>query len=237
MASLNDWTKKFGHSVLQNLVSYLLTHNTATQSFTVDSNANDVETDNAGLVFISGIPYVTAADTAYDISGESPYADWAVSTSYTTMGTASEVTVDGRHFACISAHTSSSTSSGSASDKPLYGSNWRTYWRELDFWAEKAVGDTLTSGEVAYYLACCLYDWTLRLFKAYQYGGVFGTAHASATVCIPAYDATRYCPIGLLKITSAGGGFIVGTTSTAGVSVFSDIIGPVLPDPICLDKN
>jgi hypothetical protein len=66
MASLNDWTKKFGHSVLQNLVSYLLTHNTATQSFTVDSNANDVETDNAGLVFISGIPYVTAADTAYD---------------------------------------------------------------------------------------------------------------------------------------------------------------------------
>ena len=236
MASLNNWTRKFGHSNLQNLVSYLLTHNTATQSFTVDGNANDVETDNAGLVFINGTPYVTSADSAYDISGEAAYADWTVSTSYTTMGTASEVTVDGRHFACILAHTSSSVATASG-DKPLYGVNWRTYWRELDFFAVQAVGDTLTNGEVAYYLACCLYDGTLRLFKAYQYGGVVNEANAAATVCIPAYDPTRYCPVGLLKITSGGGGYVCGTTSTAGISVFTDLIGPVLPDPLCLDKN
>lgn len=241
MASRNDWEGRFNHKTMQEIMAYLLTYNCESQVFAVDgSHAENVQTTGTKMVMLNGTPTYLAADAEYDISAEAAYADWAVSTSYTTGGTASEVVQDGRHFVCILAHTSygylhtHASYVEASSNQPLHGALWRTYWRELDVWAQDAAGDSLLDTYVGWYLACALADGTLRLFKAYDStASTYGTA---TPVRIPCYDPTRYVAVGLLKITCSTT-FVLGTTSTATVSVFYQLIGPVLPDANLIDKN
>lgn len=241
MANRNDWTKKFAHVGVQDVIAYLLTQNMATQTFAIDANSENVQTSGGAVAFLNGT-FIAAlsADAECDISAEAPYSDWAVSTSYTTTGTASEVVnSEGRHFVCIAAHTSyayAHTTTASYkqvdSDEPGFGSNWRTYWRELDVWAEQGVGNSIAQDCIGYYLACALSTGVLRLFKAYS-----GTATASTAIVIPAYDPTRYIPVGLLRVAPTSGAHVLGTTSLTTVGTFYQLTGPVFPGPTVVDKN
>lgn len=238
MATRNDWEGRFNHKAMREVMSYLLTQNMESQTFAIDGTAQDVQSTGTKGVIINGTPLVLAADGAYDISAELPYADWAVSTAYTTAGILSEVVQDGRHFVCILAHTSyaydhtSSSCVMASSNQPLHGATWQTYWRELDVWAEAGVGNSIAQDMVGYYLCCALADGTLRLFKAYN-----GTATATTTIVIPAFDPTRYVAIGLLKVSPTSGAHILGTTVLTTVGVFTDLTGPVFPDVTTSDKN
>jgi len=242
----NDLEKRFNHKVMQELMSYLLSCNCESQTVAVDgANAENIQTTGGKAAFINGIAYVLAADAELDISAQPAYADWAVSTSYVTGlvgGTSvSEVVVDGRHFVCISAHTSyaylhtSSSYVEADSNEPLHGATWRTYWRELDVWAIDGTGSSVgTASYIGWYLVCAMADGQLKVFEAFdRTASTYGT---STPIRIPAFDPTRYVAVGLMKITSAGT-YVCGTTSTAGIVTFYQILGPIFPDLNTIDKN
>jgi len=225
MAISNDWLKKFTAKSMQNVMAYLLTQNLVSQTFAIDGvNAENVQTTGTGLALLNGA-YIASLpeDAEYDIATELPYAAWAASTAYTTGGAVSEVVnKESQHFVCIEAHTSA------AADEPGFGANWRTYWKRLDKWAEAAVGDVVTDGTTKYFLCCALADGTLRLFKAYD---------ADLALEIPAYDSERYIPIGLLIVAASGADATIGTTALTSIGTFVDLLGPVFPAAVKLDRN
>lgn len=226
---VNEWEKTFNYAGSAKLAAYLMTFNSGSQTCAVDANANDIQTTGGGLFTLNGHPRaVMAADAAYDISAELPYAAWATATAYlATAGAATsktEVTKeesDGTvHYACILAHTSS------AATEPGVGASWSTYWRKMDRFAVAAVGDIVAAGDTKYYLICADVGGFMKLFKAYD---------SDNALQIPCYDPTRYVAIGILVANHASGAadFVIGTTLQSADShsaTYIDIVGPVFPD-------
>ena len=237
MASLNDWTRRFGHKSMQNLIQYLLTQNCESQAVVAAGAETEIDDTGTKAVILNGEVIALPVDTDYEAATDVAYAAWAISTSYTTGGLLSEVVVDGRHFVCTVAHTSSAVATA-AGNKPLYGATWRDYWRELDAWAEDAKGDVVPIGsgtaQTRYYLVCAIAAGNLRAFKAYS-----GTGAAS--LVIPPYDPTRWVPVALIKVINAhtatwtfGTGNWNATSLTATVQ---QLTGPVFPGASVVDKN
>lgn len=234
MALTNKLVSIFSYEAMQRVMAYLLSYNMATQALAIDgSAAEDIQTTGGADAILNGqVIKALAADAVYDISVELPYAAWAASTAYTIGGLLSEVTVDGRHFACILAHTSSATSSGALSNKPLYGDLWRTNWKELSRWALAGVGNSIAQDMVGWYLVCAMADGVLRVFKAYD-----GTATAATTPKIPVFDPERYIPIGMIRVAPTSGAHVLGTTALTTVGTYAQLVGPVFPDYDFLKKQ
>jgi hypothetical protein len=221
MGLQNDLCKRYSHDAMQDLMAYLLSYNMESQAFAIDgTNSENVQTTGTKACILNGLPIqALTVDAELDISGQSLYPAWATATEYTTgVCTTSEVVQDGRHFVCISAHTSA------AASKPLHGADWRTYWKELKRWAVTGVGNSIAESMTGYYLACVDSAGTLAMFKAYD-----GTATASTTLKIPVFDPERYVPVGILKVSPTSGAHVLGTTSLTTVGTFSQLVGPVFP--------
>jgi hypothetical protein len=229
MAIEHAWVKEFSYNKMRQLMKYLLTENQLTQVLDIDATAQDIQTTGTNPAVINGVSIpVLAADAAYDVSAELPYAPWAAGNSYTAGGILSEVSNrDGTHFVCILANTSA------VADEPGYGANWRTYWKQLDAWAVQAVGNSIPQDTQGHYLVCALADGTLRAFIAYN------TAAPAATVTlrIPPYDPERYVVVGYVSVVPTSGAHVFGTTVLTTVGTFTQIIGHCFPDPSLLDHN
>jgi hypothetical protein len=226
MAQINAWQKMFSYQGMQMLTGYLLSQNMATQALAIDANAQDCQTTGGASCTINGqlITSLTG-DAAYDISAELPYSAWAVSTAYTPAGIASEVYMpDGKHYACILAHTSSLL------DKPGVGANWQTYWRPLEHWAVQGAGVSVAQDKQGHYLVCALADGTLRAFKAF----IDAEVGATTPIRIPPYDPTRYVAVGYISVVPTSGSHIFGTTALTTVGTFTQLTGLVLPDPLMI---
>jgi hypothetical protein len=215
---------------MQNLMSYLLTQNCASQVIAADVATNDIQSTGTKSAIINGIPYVLAVDDAFDISAEAAYSLWATGQSYTTNSEVYHVDPDGetRHYVCILAHTSA------AADEIEVGANWETYWRLLPVWATTGDLDSVADGATKYYLVCALSDGTLRIFKAYN--------ATTLAVEIPAYDPTRYVAVALLKYANSTGDTaadVIGaaTCDWGTYGSFYQLTGFVIPDVSLLDKN
>lgn len=244
MASRNEWESRFNHKAMQELVAYMLTFNMESQVVVAAGAETEIDDTGTKAVMLNGEIIALPADADYEAGTDVAYAAWAAATAYTTGGLLSEVVVEGRHFACILAHTSyayaytSTSAVYASSDEPLHGANWRTYWRELDVWAEDAKGDVIPIGSVTsqtrYYLVCAIAAGNLRAFKAYS-----GTG--AATLVIPAYDPTRWVPVALIKVINAhtatwtlGSGNWNASSLTATVQ---QLTGPIFPGVSVIDKN
>jgi hypothetical protein len=225
MAISNDWLKLFYSIPMHQLLKYMLSQNCESQVLAIDANAENIQTTGTKMAIINGTPVQLAADAEYDISAEAAYAAWATSQSYTLN---TEVTdEDGKHYVCISAHTSG------ASTKPTSGADWQTKWKRLDKFAVDAKGNVVAQDKQAWYLVCALNDGTLRAFLAYTPG----TEAATTDIVIPAYDPERYVPVGLLAVKPTSGSHTLGTTVLTTVGTFFQLCGPVLPDANKLDLN
>ena len=223
MAVLHKWAKKFSYKAMRDLVKYaVLTQNLATQALAIDATAQDIQTTGGAACWINGVSIPSlAADAAYDISAELPYAVWATATSYTVAGALSEVVGrSGAHYVCILAHTSA------AADEPEIGANWETYWKLLDVWPVAAVGNSIAQDKQAHYLVCALADGTLRAFIAYD----TASPGATSALVIPPYDPERYVAVGYISVVPTSGAHVFGTTVLTTVGTFVQFIGPVLPD-------
>jgi len=244
MAIRNAWEGRFAHKSMQEIMSYLLTQNMESQAVVAAGAETEIDDTGTKAVMINGEIIALPVDNDYESGTDVCYADWAASTAYSVAGLVSEVVQDGRHFVCILAHTSYAYDYTSAScviassNQPLHGATWQTYWRELDVWAEDMKGDVIpignVTGQTRYYLICACASGNLRGFKAYS-----GTG--TATLQIPAYDPTRWCPVALIKIVSADAGtMVIGTDNwnEAGVTTtVQQLTGPVFPDVLTSDKN
>jgi hypothetical protein len=107
---------------------------------------------------------------------------------------------------------------------------WKTYWVRSTQTAEAASGDIIPSLSSRYYLCLATSDGVLTLVKA---GDV--ALDADVKLVIPNFEPEMFVAIGTLLINSAG--FTLGTTSTAGVSTFAQLIGPVFPTDVGIDQN
>jgi hypothetical protein len=239
MATLNNFQKAFNDISMREFAGYFLTRNMASQVLAIDANANDIQDTGTAAAMLNGKVIMNlTADAALDISNEAPYAAWAASTAYTLGGILSEVThadTEGitQHLVCISAHTSSAAGAGAALNEPYVGGDWKTYWRELRVWAVDATADSVANGTTKYFLVCALEGGVLRVFKAYH--------PTTLELRIPAFDPTRYIPIGFITWPNASGGALVlGTDNLAtlnAVALYTDLIGPVFPDQSLINKN
>lgn len=237
MALQNDWEKIFSHRATQNLVSYLLTQNCSSQVVVAAGAETEIDDTGTAIAIINGTPVVLPVDTDCELNADRAYAAWATSTGYTTDGLVSEVTVDGRHFVCILAHTSSAVATA-AGDKPLIGINWKTYWRELDAFAIDAYQEDIPDGSVTpqtrYYLVCAIAAGNIRVFKAYS-----GTG--ASTLVIPAYDPTRWVALAIVKVVWVGASvFDVGVdnwNAAGATTTVWQLTGPVFPGQSVIDKN
>lgn len=219
---------KFSHKAAITLAEFAMTQNVETQAFAVDGvNAENVQTTGTGQAILKGHPITVAEDAELDISGDLQLTTWLTATAYTTVDLRFTTDANGHKqwYKCILNHTSS------AADKPGFGANWRTYWIESTNRAEQASGDVVASGDSMYYLALVNSAGTLTLVKASD----SGVLDANIELKIPQFDPEVFVAIGTLLIDSAG--FTLGTTSTAGVSTFAQILGPVFPHPDYLDRN
>ena len=229
MADLNKWVKSFSYNGMRQFASYLMTQNLATQALAIDATAQDIQTTGGAAAILNGVNIAAlAADAAYDVSAELPYAAWVTATAYTTGGILSEVVArSGQHYVCILAHTSA------AADEPEVGANWRTYWKKLDNWAVAAVGNSVAQDKQAHYLVCALADGILRAFIAYT----IGTEATTTALVIPPYDPERYIAVGYISVVPTSGAHVFGTTVLTTVGTFTQLVGPVFPDRDLVDRN
>ena len=232
LGNSNGLEKQFSHKAAITLAEFSMTMNMATQAFAVDgSNAENVQTTGGAHCVINGvhIPSLTA-DAELDISADTQLGIWTTAQSYTTVDVKYVEDSNGNKqwYKCIASHTSSAANKPGQKDHA--GATWRTYWTESSNRCENATGDVVATGYSAYYLALVDAAGTLTLVKAGP-----TALDADVELKIPQFDPSVFCAIGLLLIDSAG--FTLGTTSTAGISTFSQLIGPVYPHGDYLDKN
>lgn len=227
-----DLRKVFSYKGMQELMGYLSTFNCESQTLAVDANANDIQTTGTKLMMLNGQPEVCEVDAALDISADTTEVTqtaWATATAYSTVGTV-RWNRDGKRFRSIAAHTSS------ASDEPMYGENWMTYWEEAPHGAVNAVGTSIAAGAAQWFMVTAQADGTITMWQA---GAAATTGNAKPVV--PHYDFKVYCPIGFIHVLNGtSSAFVVGTTSFSASSVtttFMDVTGPVFPDRSNWDKN
>ena len=222
---------KFSHAHARDLASFLQTMNMATQVFAVDGvNAENVQDTGTAQAVIASTPIALPVDVELDISADLQLTIWATGASYTS--------VDMRYvehqgnkiwYKCIASHTSAAANKPDE-DNLRDDATWKTYWVRSTQTAENGVGDVIPSLSSRYYLCLADIAGTLTLVKA---GDV--ALDADVALRIPNFEPEVFVAIGHLLIDSAG--FTLGTTSTAGVSTFTQIIGPVFPQGIAIDQN
>ena len=227
-----EYGSKFSHAPARDFASFLRTMNMATQAFAVDGvNAENVQTTGTAAAVINGVHIASlTADVELDISGDLQFTIWVTGSSYTTQHMR-YVEHQGRKiwYACIVAHTSAAANKPDENDLRA-DALWKTYWTRSTQTAEQASGDYIPSLSSRYYLCLAGTDGVISLVTA---GDV--ALDAAVEVRIPNYEPEMFVAIGLLLINSAA--FTLGTTSTAGVSTFIQLIGPVYPQGISIDQN
>ena len=224
---------RFSHKAAQTLAEFMMTMNMATQAFAVDgSNAENVQTTGTAACVINGV-HITSltVDAELDVSADAQFGIWTTAQSYTAVDTKYVEDSNGNKtwYQCIASHTSASDNKPGQKDSS--DATWRTYWAESSNRAEQASGNVVASGDSMYYLCLANSAGTITLVKASDEG----VLDADIELKIPQFDPSTYVAIGTLLIDSAG--FTLGTTSTAGVSTFAQLIGPVVPHADRLDKN
>jgi len=225
--------KQFSHKAAQTLAEFGMSMNMATQAFAVDgSNAENVQTTGTAACVINGVHINSlTADAELDISADKQLTIWVTATSYTTVDLRYVEDSNGNKqwYKCILDHTSSAANKPGQKDHA--DATWRTYWTESSNRAEQAAGNVVASGDSMYYVCLANSAGTITLVK----GSDEGVLDADIELKIPQFDPEVFVAIGTLLIDSAG--FTLGTTSTAGVSTFAQLIGPVFPHADRLDKN
>ena len=229
-----EYPSKFSHSVARDLVGFLRTINLGTQVFAVDANAPDVQTssDSTEYACINGVSFLMPKDDGLDVSADLQLTIWATGSSYTTYHMRYIVDPSSgnkRYFKCIVAHTSAAANKPDMNDLRA-DALWRTYWVESTQTAEAATGDYIPNLSSRYYLCLATADGVLTLVKA---GPI--ALDAAVKLVIPNFEPEMFVAIGHLLIDSAG--FTLGTTSTAGVSTFTQISGPCFPTGAGIDQN
>jgi len=231
--SLTNYTNtirdKFSYKNMQNLMEYLSTYNSNTQTLAIDATSQDIQTTGTGLLFFEGIPHINAVDAALDISAdtEGTLTAWATATSYSVADVRSN---DGLRYFCIAAHTSS------ADSEPGVGQDSDTYWEYRPHGATNASGTSLAAGYDQWFMATVKRDGTLTLWVAGD-----AALHDNAVCEVPHYDPKTYCVVGFLHIANeTSSAFVVGTTGLDTASVtdtFIQVVGPVFPHKDNWDNN
>lgn len=233
LGNSNGLESRFSHKAAITLAEFSMTMNMATQAFAVDgANAENVQTTGGGHCVINGVHIASlTADAELDISADTQLTAWATGQSYTSVDVRYVEDGNGNKqwYKCIASHTSAAANKPGQKDS-INTNGWKDYWTESSNRCENAVGDVVPTLYSAYYL--CLADaaGTLTLVKAGP-----TALDAAVELQIPQFDPSIFVAIGTLKIDSAG--FTLGTTSTAGISTFAQLIGPVYPHADQLDKN
>jgi len=229
-----QYGSKFNHAPARDFASFIRTENLATQDFGVDGNANDVEADGTGALVINGLEGVSGDTAVLDISADLQLTIWLTGSSYTALHMRYVVNPNSGNkqwYKCILAHTAGAANKPDENDL-REDALWKTYWVRSTQTAEQASGDYIASGDSRYYLALQQADAdTLTLVTA----GPKYTLDADVELVIPNFEPEMFVAIGLLLIDSAG--FTLGTTSTGGVSTFTQIIGPTFPTGLGIDQN
>lgn len=224
----------FSHAPARDLVSFMRTMNMATQAFAVDGvNAENVQTTGTAHAIINGVHIASlSADAELDISGDLQLTEWVTGSSYTTQHMRYVVNPSSGNkqwYKCIVAHTSAAANKPDENDLRA-DATWKTYWTRSTQTAEQASGDYIPTLYSRYYLCLAGTDGVITLVKA---GDV--ALDADVELRIPNFEPEMFVAIGTLLIDSAG--FTLGTTSTAGVSTFAQLIGPVYPQGSAIDQN
>lgn len=221
------------HAPARDLTAFNQSMNMATQIFAVDANAEDVQATGVVAMVVNDVPGVYGATAVLDISGDLQLTVWVTGSSYTTADMRYVVNPSSGNkqwYKCIVAHTSA------AANKPDENNlrddaTWKTYWTRSTQTAEQASGDYIPTLHSRYYVALSNHAAdSLTLVK----GGDIAL-DADVELRIPNFEPEMFCVIGILLINSAG--FTLGTTSTAGVSTFTQWIGPAFPQGISIDQN
>lgn len=224
---------KFSHAPARDLVSFMQTMNMESQVFAVDGgNAENVQTTGTKQAVIASVPVALPADDELDISADLQLTIWDTGKSYTTVDMRYVVNPSSGNkqwYKCIADHTSAAANKPNENDL-RDDATWKTYWTRSTQTAENGVGDYIPSLSSRYYLALCDIAGTITLVKA---GDV--ALDADVELRIPNFEPEVFVAVGTLLIDSAG--FTLGTTSTAGVSTFAQLVGPLFPTGIAIDQN
>lgn len=226
-----EFGSKFSHAPMRDLASFMRTWNMATQAFAVDANANDVQDTGTGHVVINGVHIASLpVDAALDISEDLQLTIWLTATAYTAVDMRYVENDAGikQWYKCIASHTSSALNKPGTSDAT--DATWKTYWTPSTQTAEQASGDYIPNLYSRYYACLARADGVLTMVKA---GDI--ALDADVTLEMPNFEPEMFVCIGTLLIDSAG--FTLGTTSTAGVSTFAQVIGPAFPTGLAIDQN
>jgi len=222
-----EYPSKFSHSVARDLVGFLRTINLGTQVFAVDdASPPDVQTSSNGTEYacINGVSFLMPKDDGLDVSADLQLGVWSAAKSYTAYHMRYVVNPNSGlkvYYKCILAHTSAANNKPDE-DNLRDDALWKTYWARSSQTAEAASGDYIPNLYSRYYLCLATADGVLTLVKA---GPI--ALDADVKLVIPNFEPDMFVAIGTLLINSAG--FTLGTTSTAGVSTFAQLIGPVFP--------
>jgi hypothetical protein len=229
-----EYGSKFSHAPARDFASFIRTMNMGSQIFAVDGgSAPDVQTSATTInVQLNGQMYILPKDDALDVSADKQLGVWAAAQSYTTFHMRYVVNPNNGekvYYKCIADHTSAAANKPDE-DKGRDDATWKTYWVRSTQTAEAASGDYIPSLSSRYYLCLATSDGILTLVKA---GDI--ALDADVELVIPNFEPEMFVAIGTLLINSAG--FTLGTTSTAGVSTFAQLIGPVFPQGKAIDQN
>jgi len=229
-----EYGSKFSHAPARDWASFIRTMNMATQGFAVDgANPENVQTTGTAHAIINGKHIASLpVDLELDISADEQLGIWTVGKSYTTYHMRYVVNPSSgikQYYKCIAAHTSAAANKPDENDLRA-DATWKTYWTRSTQTAEAATGDYIPSLYSRYYLCLATEDGVITLVKA---GDI--ALDADVQLRIPNFEPEMFVAIGTLLIDSAG--FTLGTTSTAGVSTFAQLIGPVFPQGISIDQN
>jgi hypothetical protein len=227
-----EFGSKLSYAPARDFASFIRTMNMGSQIFAVDANAWDVQTSATTIqAVLNGVHFVMAKDDALDISGDLQLSTWLLGSSYTAVDMRFVVSDQGvkQYYKCIASHTAALANKPDENDL-REDALWKTYWVRSTQTAEAASGDYIPSLSSRYYLCLATSDGVLTLVKA---GDV--ALDADVKLVIPNFEPEMFVAIGTLLINSAG--FTLGTTSTASVSTFAQLIGPVFPTDVGIDQN
>jgi hypothetical protein len=229
-----EYGSHMSHAVARDFANFIRTMNMGSQIFAVDGGAaQDVQTSATTInVVLNGVPLVLPKDDALDISADTQLGVWTLGDTYTALHMQYVVNPSSGnkvYYKCILGHTAT------LADKPdendlREDATWKTYWVRSTQTAEAASGDIIPSLSSRYYLCLATSDGVLTLVKA---GDI--ALDADVELRIPNFEPEMFVAIGTLLINSAG--FTLGTTSTSGVSTFTQLIGPQFPQGKSIDQN
>ena len=227
-----QYGSKFSHAPARDFASFIRTANMATQAFAVDDgNAEDVQTTGTAHCVINGVHIASlTADAALVIASDDQLNIWETGETYTTAHMRYVVHQGNKQwYKCILGHTSAAANKPDENDLRA-SANWKTYWVRSTQTAEPAKGTYIPTLYSAYFLCLAGADGVITLVRA---GDI--ALDAAVELVIPNFEPEMFVAIGTLLINSAG--FTLGTTSTAGVSTFAQLIGPVFPTGAGIDSN